>query len=344
MNNDCRNENGEWPRRASEVVPYLTDTERKNLRANSGLDGQQKENCPDLEAMICDIRQEVDAIANQSSMVIAANEASKCGDGDGPTHAAMWSRILRYADSATQVMCAYDPFISTLLKAGRYPQILMGSVSEGDLGTDGCCKKVGYPQWVSPDEYPTEGSLKPVTSEGVYEAVRDALLGVWHIWEEYPEFDYFAQSINDANDFYNLNSQTTANPPTNGDTALIRFDGTDYNVLYTYNNGSWTKTKVLSADDGLTNFATTHINKGQYKSNAVYYFNEGGTAGSTWQVMDTDLGDLEKKVEELQKIFERSVLTQGSGEQYVITTRSNLTQANAVPCTNGKSTIVLITG
>lgn len=341
---DCRDANGMWPRRASQIVPELTETERTNLRANRGLDGTAKENCPDLESMICDIKQEVEAIANQRSMVIAANEASKCGTSDDPTYASMMSRIYRYADAMTQVMCAYDPFIATLLKSGRYPQILMGSVQDNGSTEPGCCPQVGYPQWIEPDEYPTEGSKKPVTSEGVYQAVKDALLGVWHVWEEYPEFDYFAQSLNSSTDTYNLTIQSTETPPSEGDTALVRYDGTDYNVLYTYTGGNWVKTKALTSADGLTNFATTHINKGQYESNAVYYFDEGGNNGSTWQVMDTDLGELEKKVEELQKIFDNSVLTQASSEKYVLTTRPNLTQANAVPCTNGKSTIVLITG
>lgn len=330
---DCRDINGEWPHLANQVMPELTDSERQNLRINKGLSGTANENCPDLEAMICDIKQEVEAIANQRSMVIAANDTSKCNPDTDPTHASMWSRLLRYTDAVTQILCAYDPFIATLLKSGRFPQILMGAVQEG-----------GYPQWISPDTYPTENSKKPVTSGGVYQAVKDALLGVWHVWEQYPEFDYFAQSLNSSTDANNLAVQSAKTVPTEGDTALVRYDGTNYNVLYTYTGGSWTKTKTLTGADGLTNFATTHINKGYYGSNAVYYFDEGGSNGSTWQVMDTDLGELEKKVEELQKIFEQSVLSQASGEKFVLTTRATLAQANAVPCTNGRSTIVLITG
>lgn len=334
-NLNCQDGNGSWPRSASEVVPQLTDAEWENLKGNSGLDGSGNDNCPDLKQMLCDMKQDVEAIAQQRSMVIAANDVSKCGNDDDPTLASMWSRILRYSEAVAAVLCGYDPFVATILKSGRFPQVLAGAVQEG-----------GYPQWITPDDMPTANSKKPVTSGGVYQAVRDALLGVWHVWDEYPEFGYFAQSLNDEADSKNLEAQTTATPPETGDTALVRYDGTDYNVLYTYGESGWAKTKVLTeAEDGLRNYTVTHINKGSYAENGVYYFDEGDNgSGSTWQVMDASLGDLEAKIEQLEELYGRAVVAETPEESMILATRPTLADAQAVPCTSGKTTIILITG
>lgn len=329
---NCLDEYGQWPQPANKLADELTEQEKENLRANSGLDGSQKDNCPDLEGMVCLIKQGVDAVANGGSMVVAANDDSKCGEDTLPTEASMWSRILRWSQAVTQVLCAYDPYIATLLKQGKYPQILMGAVQEG-----------GYPQWVKPDETPTADSQKPVTSDGIIKYVQEALLGVWHPYEEYPHFSYFAQTINDSEDPQNLDAQTTAYPPANGDTALVANDGTRTSAVYTWNGTAWTFTKQLTeADDNLKNFAVTNIEKGYYATKDVYYFDGGGTP--TWDVMDADLSVLQSRVEELEKIFQQSVLGQADGDEYVMTTRPDLTSANAVPCTEGKDTIVLITG
>lgn len=329
---NCLDEHGQWPQPADKVVDELTESEKENLQANSGLDGSQKDNCPDLGGMVCLIKQEVDAIANGGSMVVAPNDDSKCQDDDNPTLASMWSRILRWSQAVTQILCAYDPYISTLLKMGKYPQILMGAVQEG-----------GYPQWVTPDEIPTLESQKPVTSNGIIKYVQEALLGVWHPYEEYPHFTYFAQTVNDANDSQNLNSQTSTTPPAEGDTALVANDGTRTSAVYAFTSGQWAFTKQLTAsDDNLKNFAVTNIEKGYYATKDIYYFDGGGTP--TWDVMDADLSALHSRVEELEKIFQQSVLAQADGDEYVMTTRPTLADANAVPCTDGKSTIVLITG
>lgn len=329
---NCLDEYGQWPQPADKLVDELTEQEMENLKANTGLSGNEKDNCPDLEGMVCLIKQEVDAVANGGSMVVSPNDDSKCQDDENPTLASMWSRILRWSQAVTQILCAYDPYVATLLKMGKYPQILMGAVQDG-----------GYPQWVNPDDMPTEGSQKPVTSDGVIKAIQEALLGVWHPYEEYPHFTYFAQTVNDADDPQNLDAQTTTTPPAEGDTALVANDGTRTSAVYTYTGGQWVFTKQLTeADDNLKNFAVTNIEKGYYTTKDVYYFDGGGTP--TWDVMDADLSVLQSRVEELEKIFQQSVLGQADGDEYVMTTRPTLADANAVPCTEGKSTIVLITG
>lgn len=328
MNNSCVDlETGKYPRPADEVVEEVTEEECDHLQAFIGLDGMKTQNCDDLAALVCDIKQEIDAINIDDAITIAANDESKCQDDDLPTLASMWSRILRYTQAATCILCAYDPRLATILKTGRYPQILFGSIQEG-----------GYPQWMTPDDTPTEDSLKPVTSAGIYDAIREAILSVWHVWEEQPEFTYFAQTISDPSDMNNLESQMLKYPASNGDTALIAAANGKTSLLYTYDGTNWVFTRELTRDDdNLTNFAVTHILKGDYATNGVYYFD------GTWQVMDADLSELEKKVDELREIFDHSVLT-GSTDQYVMTTRPNLAQAKAVPCTDGKETLVFITG
>lgn len=320
--------------KASDVAPEITTTECENLSASTGLSGKEDSNCTDLSEMVCAIKQDVDAITGERVLSIAANEASKCDNNDDPTLASMWSRILRYSQAVACILCEYDPFVSTILKQGKYPQILMGAVQTGSDGT-------GYPQWVTPDTSPTEGSSKPATSGGIIKAVNDAILSVWHLWSEYPEFSYFAQSYDNEDNVQNLVAQTTAFPPAEGDTALVSNNGTDNNVVYTYTNGAWVQTKVLGDDDGLTNFAVTHINKGYYADKGVYYFHDG--ANDTWQVMDVDQTELENKIASLQALFETAVFS-ADDTQYVLTTAGSVADAYNAECQEGKTTIVLVTG
>lgn len=328
---NCVDENGQYPQDPNVVVNELTSAEIDNIKANSGLSGSDRDNCPSLESLLCLIKQEVDAVANGGVMTIAPNEESKCANNLDPTLASMWSRILRYGQAISAILCAYDPYIATLLKMGKYPQVLVGAVQQG-----------GYPQWVSPDETPTENSKNPVTSDGVIKAVKEALLGVWHPYEEYPHFSYFAQTLNNASDVENLTKQTTDFPPANGDTALVANDGTRTSAVYTYNGTTWIFTKQLTeAADNLTNFAVTNILKGFYATNDVYYFDGDGT-NPTWDVMDADLSSLQNKINELEALLGNAV--SGSGTAYTLTTAPSLAAAEAISCDPKQPTIVLITG
>lgn len=329
-NNPCLDEDGHYPIPANKVVDQISSGECDGLKANKGFDGKQKDNCVDLTALVCDIKQDADAIAVQRNMVVAANEASKCDENDDPTLASMWSRILRYVQATTCVLCEYDPFIAKLLKSGRFPQVLIGAREDG-----------GYPEWKEPDTYPTRDSKLPVTSNGVYRAVRDAILGVWHGWEENPEFDYFAQDLN-GDALQSLTAQTAEFPPEEGDTALVTSNGTSHSVKYVYRNKAWQQEKVFTLADGLRNFVVTHINKGFFAGQAVYYFLHGETP--TWQVMDADLTELEHRIDTLEEIFSHAVLAQSNNESYLLTTRDSLSAAKAVPATEGRITITLITG
>lgn len=313
------------------VAPEITETECSNLEAGTGLDGNARDNASSLSQLLCDIAQEVEAIANDRIMVIATNDESKCQDDTDPTLAAMWSRILRFAQAAACVMCAYDPFVATILRSGRYPQILVGAAQAG-----------GYPQWAEPAGNVLSSGTLPVTGQAVVDYVEKALLGVWHLWKEHPEFDYFAQTMSDPTDIYNLSVQMRDITPREGQTALIAKDGEDHSVLYTYKGGEWVRTKVFTSSDGLVDFAVTHINNGYYATKGVYYFHDGDDG--TWQVMDTDLGDLKDQIDTLMAAFEKAVQSPSVDEQYILTTRPTAAEAHAVPCDPKKTTIVLITG
>lgn len=327
MNNNCTDEQGNYPIPANEVVEQITSEECENLSNNTGLDGSEVSNCSDLTRMICDIKQEVDYLANQSIMSVAANEDSKCQPSLEPTVHSMMSRILRFSQAVECILCSYDPYIVKILTSGKYPQILMGSLDNN-----------GYPVWVNPDTTPTENSEKPVTSGGIYQAVQDAILSVWHLWEEQPEFNYFAQTLNSSGDSHNLIAQSTDTHPSNGDRALVANDGTHGTSLYIYTNGEWLFEKELTKEsDNLTNFATTHITSGYYKDKGVYYFD------GTWQVLDADLSEVEKKLELLEQMVGKAV-TSNDLNNYIITTRPTLAQANSVACNSDRDTIVLITG
>lgn len=322
------------------VLNPITSEECENLKKNAGLDGQGN-NCDAFNnTLLPEIEQEVAYLASRSTdaFTIFTNDESKCDDDDAPTLASWWSRIYRFSQAVTCILCQYDPFLTVLLKSGRYPQILMGAASNSLDSSELGCHQTGYPVWVNPDDYPTEGSPKPVTSDGVYKAVQDAILSVWHLWEEHPEFDFFAQSVDDPNDSHNLASQTGM---VSGDTALVTNDGTEQTVLYEYDGTDWVSQGSL-AQDNLTNFAVTHINKGYYTKKDVYYFGTG--EDETWQVMDVHLTELETKVEELKNMFTDAVLSGDAGTEYLLTTRATLAEANLVQPTSGKTTIVLITG
>lgn len=312
----------------ADLVPALTEEQYESMKNNTGIFNNGHTNCEDFNnVLLCDIRQALEYILDNRSMVIFANDFSKCSeDDDSPTLASMWSRLYRFAQATTAVLCSYDPFLSTLLKSGRYPQILVGPVQEG-----------GYPQWMTPDNYPTEDSTKPVTSGGVVQGIADALLGVWHVWEEHPEFSYFAQGYSTGDN--PLTSQTGV---VEGDTALVKTDGTDWNIIYKYTGGKWVKQQVLGPNS-VENFAVTHIKKGYWADKEMYFFHDPNTNTDTWNLMDADLNGLIKRVEAVEQKYKDTVIS-GTSTDYVLTTAANLTAANAVPCDNGRETIVLITG
>lgn len=309
----------------ADILAALTDKERENIMNDKGLDGKQDGNCGDIQGgLLCDIRQELEAVLQNQSMTIYANDFSKCSETDeNPTLASMWSRIYRFSQAIASMLCAYDPFLANLLKSGKYPQVLMGSPSANGSG---------YPTWVAPDSYPSESTTKPVSSDGVYRAIEDAILSVWHLWKEHPEFTYYTDTIKERDALTDLEEN---------DTVLVKDAGSKKNVIYRYYNEQWNEEEVVGVD--LPNFTVTHIVKGYWADKGMYYFKDGNEP--TWQAMDANLTDLERRVDELAEKISHAVLpAPGDTNDYLITTRANLSQANAVPATSGKVTLTFITG
>lgn len=326
----------------ADIVAAITEEQCQNIKNNTGIYGTAEDNCDDLQGLLCDIRQDLEAVLRNESMAIFANDFSKCSETDeNPTLASMWSRIYRFSQAVTCVFCAYDPFMSALLKSGRFPQILMGSPTQSMTGEELGCSKVGYPVWVNPDNYPTDGSYRPVTSDGVYEAVEDAILSVWHIWKEHPSFDYYAEY--ESKGYNPLDSITDMEEY---DWCLVRQnDAGEYNVLYQYYDDAWQKKEVIGKGnkEKLPNFTVTHIEKGYWADKEVYYYETGEM--TSWNLMDANLTELEKRVRSLEDIYAQAILSQTSdSSRYLITTRPDYTTAMAVPATAGKVTLTFITG
>lgn len=333
----------------ADVLAAITEEQCNNLKNNTGIYGTADDNCEDFQGLLCDIRQDLEAVLRNEAMTIFANDFSKCSDTDeNPTLASMWSRIYRFAQAVTCVFCAYDPFMTTLLKSGKYPQILMGAptktMTEEELG----CSLVGYPVWVEPDKYPTDGSTRPVTSDGVFEAIEDAILSVWHIWKAHPEFAYYAEFENKGD--YPLNSIKDAEEY---DWCLVKENAAgEYNVLYQWYDDQWNKKEVLglrgekedqAEKEKLTNFSVTHIKKGYWADKGLYYFETNNIP--SWNIMDANLTELEKRVRAVEDIYSKAVLSHPSEDQrFLITTKANLTEANKVAATADKTTLVFIVG
>lgn len=323
----------------ADIMAALTETECENLKNNTGLDGTAEDNCEDLQGgLLCDIRQELEAVLKNQSMTIYANDLSKCSETDeNPTLASMWSRIYRFSQAVSCVLCSYDPFMATLLKSGRYPQVLMGAAADTMDEEEMGCSLTGYPVWVNLDTYPTASITKPVTSGGVYNAIRDAILSVWHLWEEHPSFQYYAAHTTSGD---NPLSQIT--DMEENDEALVKEneDG-EYNVIYKYYDSDWQKEEVIGMD--IPNFTVTHIEKGYWADKGLYYFKDGSRP--TWQIMDANLTELEQRVDTLEVKYAHTVVSQTSDtNSYMMTTRSTVSAANSVPATTERTTLVFITG
>ena len=302
-------------------VDAITDSECESLNNNTGID--PSENIDDCQAIAEQIlpliKQELDAIAT-GNKTIFANEDSKCKEGDpNPTLASMLSRIYRMAQAIACSICTYDPDLVARLKTGRATQMLWGQ------GTN------NLPLWVTPDATPTEHSTNVVTSGGVFDAIHAAMLGTFHLWEDHEEFDFYASSVAD------LNSQTGA---VADDTALVLTGAGGINQVYEYNGSGWVAGEVLGIPE---DFATTHIKKGSFADEEIYFFYNNATSTGSWNILDANLGQTQAAVDQLAAMVAQSVMS-GDANEYLLTTRQTLAQANAVPPTAGKTTIVLITG
>lgn len=303
-------------------VEGISDAECDSLKVNTGITPSEGlDNCEAIDEQILPLlKQELDAISH-GVLTIFANEDSKCKEGDeNPTLASILSRIYRMAGAFACNVCSYDPELTTRLKSGKASQILWGN------GLD------QLPVWKTPDNRPTAGSKNVVSSGAVYTAIQEAALGTFHIWEAHPNFAFYAGDMTD------LNSQTGA---VDDDLALVLNDGTHVNAIYKYVSGTWTYQDEEYPD--LENFATTHIDKGAWTDEELYFFQNPDTSLETWNLLDANLGAAQTAIQAAETELQKAVLSATSTE-YLVTTRATLAQAQAVTPTAGKTTIVFITG
>lgn len=278
----------------------------------------------------------------RGDIVIAANEDSKCSDGsDLPTIASILSRILRFSQAVACVLCTYDPVLINILKSGEYPQVLMGQTGSK------------YPIWRDPSEKPTAGSKLPITSGGVWEAIQQAVMSVFHEATDDREwvknggkldYDFFSKDVAGLADicegYWGSDETPSTDPcPAEGDTCLVQNGANGLNQEYVYEDGEWVPMDVVKAP---SNYAVIHINKGMYRDEELYWLDVNGE--QSWNQMDVSDASLRKRLEALEEIYAQAVLPVDPDTQYMLTTAATLGAAKAVPCTEGKNTIVLITG
>lgn len=309
------------PPAPKEYVEGITDDECASLEANTGLNPSDGlDNCEVISEQILPLIETDLDIISHGIKTIFANEDSKCKEGDeNPTIASMLSRIYRMAGAFACNICTFDPELVTRLKSGRSNQVLWGQGLNQ------------LPKWITPEQRPTAGSNNLVTSGGVYTAIQEAKLGTFHVWEDYPSFAFYAENLTD------LNSQTGA---VADDIALVLSANNTTNAVYSYDGSTWT---FVESFPSLEDFATTHINKGTWQDDELYFFHNPDTSTASWNLLDASMGQAQQAIQQLLDQLALSVLSADS-TKYLLTTRQTLAQAQAVSATAGKTTIVLITG
>lgn len=218
----------------------------------------RNDTCETLDYMVQLICQTYNAI-KQGNITIYMNDDTKkwCEGEDGiPTLAAIMSRINRFMHSVGCVLCSMDGFIE-LLKDSTANQIYMA--------------KLG---WVDFDDEPIQGSVKPASSGGIYDAIDELIHQVWHYIGDY---DYFGKDLAD------LQSQT---PAESGATGVVN------DKIYTWNGSSWVESEDFPYED----FGVIHINDGKYAEHAYYWFVD------KWNRLDADTDALEERLDELESL------------------------------------------
>lgn len=149
-------------------IDEVNTSECDNLKENKGTSGNDNNNCDVLSNELIEAIRQVYYSIKNGDIVISANEDSKCDGSQLPTVASILSRLLRFDEAVACILCTYDPILIKILKSGEYPQVLMGQT--GSV----------YPVWKNVSETPTEGSMLPITSGGVYKAIQEAQLSMFH--------------------------------------------------------------------------------------------------------------------------------------------------------------------
>lgn len=302
-----------------------------NLQDDSGTSGQDESNCDVLNNDLIPALVAVYETIKVGNRVIYTNDESKCDeDSADPTLASILSRILRFDQAVACILCTYDPKLIAYLKSGRYPQVLMGGGSNSS-----------YPVWQNPSTTPTQNSQLPITSGGVYDAIQQAILSVFHkatddaAWVEAGgsyTYAYYA-TVPGA-----LATQDMSQVATD-DKALILNGADGTNQEYVYDGSNWEAMDVIGEPN---NYAVIEVEKGYFADNELYYLHDSA-GNKSWNLMDASIATIEARISALEDIYEDAVLSADSNE-YLFGVKTTLAQAQAVPATAGKQTITLVIG
>lgn len=303
---------------SAEIVDPISDSECISLGNNTGLNINDGEStCQALTTRLMPLLAQIVGDISSGTKTIYANDDSKCSaDDKSPTLASMMSRIYRVSQAFTCILCEYDPTLSNMLLSGSYPQVLMG-------------KQAGqpYPSWVTPDALPEEGSGNVVTSNGVYQAIRNAILSVWHLWEKGDNgtFQYFVTS----------SSALPSSGNTEGDFAIVFNTTNNTNTIYKWHNNAWVSQETIQPGN-MEDFAVIHIVKGDMADRGLYWFEDG------WNVLDADIGEIESRIVALETKLARSIGQVDTTTKYKLGVVNNYSAASSVPAEAGVTKIIFI--
>lgn len=302
------------------IVDPISESECESLGNNTGLNIDDGETtCQAMTSRLLPLLSQIMGDISSGAMTIYANDDSKCKPDDkAPTLASILSRIYRVCQAMTCVLCEYDPSLSNLLMSGVYPQILMGKPTED-----------GYPVWVTPDLTPTEDSSRPVTSNGVYNAIRSAAVDSWKVWTEGDNgsFSYFA---------YDDTSTLPTTSVNDGEYALVFVQDTSENKIYQWEDGAWELKKTVTQAQ-MSDFTIVHILKGsRYAQNDLYWFR------TSWNLLDADFSGITERITALELAAAQAVGTFGQHDRYLVGTANSYADAQQVPTELGATKIVFI--
>lgn len=331
-------DNGVLPNYLAHEINELVPAECDNLADATGTSGHDDGNCDVLQDDLLPAIQQVYYQIKNGVMNIYANEDSKCDEDNAPTLSSILSRLLRFDEAIACILCTYDPQLIAYLKSGTYPQVLMG----GGSGSK-------YPVWQNPSTSPSSGSVLPITSGAVYDAIRDAIDSVFHKatddsqWAEAGgqfTYEYYADTLDELYAQYDESGAESDEPlPEEGDKAIILNGEDGINEEYQYTEGEWVGLDVLGEPN---NFAVIEIEKGKFADEEIYYLHD--SAGNiSWNILDFNLTGLERRVTALEDTYKRAVISYDTTE-YLFGVVPTLAAAQAVPSTTGKTTVMLIIG
>lgn len=307
------------------LVDPINDSECSSLGNNTGLNINDGETtCQALQQRLLPLLAQIMSDISSGVMTIYANDDSKCDDNADPTLASMMSRIYRVSQAFACILCQYDPTLSNMLMSGTYPQVLMGKQSQS-----------GYPGWVTPDSAPTSGSQNLVTSGGVYTAIQNAIMSVWHMWKgngtSAPTDGNFYVFVDDVNDL-------PTNVP-NGSWALVYHEGGYYSTTHKWNNSSHTwEQKGVWTIGNLSNFSVVHIESGDWADKGLYWFQ------GSWNLLDADLSEVEARIDALEQQYSSMVIALDDSSTYKIGVVANSAAAAQVPAESGVTKIIFMSG